>query len=68
MAGLAFTGWLFFDSLVCAAILALFAIPLEKKWLKSRADARRKELAMQLKDLLFSLSASFRPGVIWRRR
>jgi tight adherence protein B len=62
MGGFAFVGWLFFDNAICAVILALFAIPLEKKWLKTRADVRRKELSMQLKDLLFSLSASFQTG------
>jgi len=62
MAGLAFTGWLFFDSLFAVVVLALLAFPLEKTWRKSRADARRRELAVQLKDLLFSLSASFQTG------
>ena len=61
-AGLAFTGWLFFDSLFAAAALALLAVPLEKAWRKGRADARRGELSSQFKDLLFSLSASFQAG------
>ena len=60
--GLAFTGWLFFNNPICMVFLALLAIPLEKTWRKSRAAARRKELAMQFKDLLFSLSASFQSG------
>jgi len=60
--GLILTGWLFFDNAALAVCLALLAIPLEKKWRKSRALARRKELAAQFKDLLFSLSASFQSG------
>ncbi|MCL2111230.1 MAG: type II secretion system F family protein [Clostridiales bacterium] len=62
MAGMALTGWLFFDSFIAAALLALFAFPLEKVWLKSRTAARRKELSAQFKDMLFSLSASFQSG------
>ena len=61
-AGLAFTGWLFFNSPFAAAALALLSIPLEKVWRKSRAAARRGELSSQFKDLLFSLSASFQAG------
>ena len=60
--GFAFTGWLFFNSLIAAAALALLAFALEKHWRKARADARRKELAVQFKDMLFSLSASFQSG------
>ena len=60
--GLAFTGWLFFDNPVLAFSLALLAVPLEKEWRKSRSATRRKELAAQFKDLLFSLSASFQSG------
>ena len=60
--GLAFTGWLFFNNPVCAACLALLAVPFEKLWRKNRAAARGKELAGQFKDLLFSLSASFQSG------
>ena len=60
--GLAFTGWLFFNNPVCAVCLAALAIPFEKWWLKTRAAARRKELAIQFKDMLFSLSASFQSG------
>ena len=62
MAGFAFTGWLFFNSPVASIALALLAFPLEKQWRKARADARRKELAVQFKDMLFSLSASFQSG------
>ena len=61
MAGMAFTGWLFFNS-PAAAAMALLAIPLEKVWRKNKADARRRELSAQFKDLLFSLSASFQAG------
>lgn len=60
--GLAFTGWLFFDSFIAAAALSAAAIPLEKIWRRSRSEARRRELAVQFKDLLFSLSASFQAG------
>ena len=60
--GLAFTGWLFFNDPVCVVFLALLAVPFEKTWRKSRAAARRKELAAQFKDMLFSLSASFQSG------
>jgi len=60
--GLAFTGWLFFNNLFAALVLALFAIPFEKYWRKSLEDARRKELAIQFKDMLFSLSSSFQSG------
>jgi tight adherence protein B len=61
-AGLAFTGWLFFDNIIAAAALALCSVPFEKRWRVSRADARRRELAIQFKDMLFSLSASFQSG------
>jgi tight adherence protein B len=61
-AGLAFTGWLFFNHPIAAAALALFSIPFEKEWMKALAYKRRKELAVQFKDLLFSLSASFQSG------
>jgi len=60
--GLLFTGWLFFDNPAGAICLALLAVPLEKVWRKNRAAVRRKELAAQFKDLLFSLSASFQSG------
>ena len=62
MAGMAFTGWLFFNSPIAAVALAMLSIPFEKVWRKSRADARRRELAVQFKDMLFSLSASFQTG------
>ena len=60
--GLAITGWLFFNNPVLAVCLALLAVPLEKKWRQSRAAARRKELATQFKDMLFSFSASLQSG------
>jgi len=60
--GMLFTGWLFFNNMAAAVCLALLAIPLEKKWRENRAAARRRELAAQFKDLLFSLSASFQSG------
>ena len=59
---LAFTGWLFFNNPVCAAGLALFSVPFEKVWRKSRAAGRRKEISLQFKDMLFSMSASFQSG------
>ena len=59
---LAFTGWLFFNSPIAAAGLSLLAFPLEKHYMRSRAEARRKELESQFKDMLFSLSASFQAG------
>ena len=62
MGGLAFTGWLFFNSLIAAVLLALLAFPLEKYWVASRAEKRRKELEVQFKDMLFSFSASFQSG------
>lgn len=62
MGGLAFTGWLFFNSPIAAIGLALLAVPFEKHWLRSRAEKRRKELETQFKDMLFSLSASFQSG------
>jgi len=61
-AGLAFTGWLFFNSPAAAAGLALLSAAFEKKWRQSKAGARRRELAAQFKDMLFSLSASFQSG------
>ena len=61
-AGLAFTGWLFFNNLLAVVLLALLSVPFEKVWLRSRADNRRRELSVQLKDLLFSLSSSFQSG------
>ena len=62
VAGMALTAWLFFNNPVAIAILALLAVPLEKKWRQIRAIARRKELSIQFKDMLFSLSASFQSG------
>ena len=61
-AGLAFTGWLFFNSPFAAAALAFLSVPFEKKWRETRAAAKRKELFAQFKDMLFSLSASFQSG------
>jgi tight adherence protein B len=61
-AGLAFVGFLFFNSPIAAAVLGLCSIPLERYWRQSRAAARRRQLASQFKDLLFSLSASFQSG------
>ncbi|MDR0876284.1 MAG: hypothetical protein LBN12_08760 [Clostridiales Family XIII bacterium] len=61
-AGLAFVGYLFFNSLIAAAALGLCSIPLERYWRKSRMAARRRLLASQFKDMLFSLSASFQSG------
>ena len=62
IAGLAFTGWLFFDSFVAAAALCVLAKPFEKYWRQSFTKKKRKELAVQFKDMLFSLSASFQSG------
>ena len=62
VSGLVFTGWLFFNNLILAFLLAVFSIPLEKYWKKSRREARRKELTVQFKDMLFSLSSSFQAG------
>ena len=62
VSGLAFTGWLFFNSPIAVIGLPLLAFPLEKYYLRVRAEARRKELETQLKDLLFSLSVSFQAG------
>ena len=62
VAGLIFTGWLFFNSPAVAAAFALLSIPLEKVWRKSMADSRRGELSSEFKDMLFSLSASFQAG------
>jgi tight adherence protein B len=61
-AGRAFVGYLFFNSLIAAAVLGLCSVPLERYWRKSRAAARRRQLALQFKDMLFSLSASFQSG------
>ena len=60
--GLAFVGFLFFNSLIAAAVLGLCSIPLEKYWRKSREASRRRQLAVQFKDMLFSMSASFQSG------
>lgn len=60
--GLVLTGWLFFDSPVASVLIAFFAVPFEKRWRKANADKRRKELSVQFKDMLFSLSASFQAG------
>jgi tight adherence protein B len=61
-AGLAFTGWLFFDNILLASVLALLAVPLEKYWKKTQIEKKRKELTVQFKDMLFSLSSSFQSG------
>lgn len=61
-AGLAFVGYLFFDSLIAAVALGLCSIPFEKQWRRSREEARKSQLALQFKDMLFSLSASFQSG------
>ena len=61
-AGLAFVGYLFFNSPVAAVILCLGSIPLERYWRKSREVTRRRILAIQFKDMLFSMSASFQSG------
>ena len=61
-AGLVLTGWLFFNNPFLTAALVLISIPFEKKWRASLAASKRKELATQFKDMLFSLSASFQSG------
>ena len=60
--GLALTGWLFFGSPIAIPIFIIFAFPFEKYWRKALAGSRRKELAIQFKDMLFSLSSSFQSG------
>ena len=62
MPGLAFTGWLFFDNLIAVVALCFFAIPFKKYWIKSFVEKKKKELSLQFKDMLFSLSASFQSG------
>lgn len=63
LGGIAATAaWLFYDDLL-PALLAVPAFPaLSRRYDRSRADRRRRELENQFRDLLLSLGASFATG------
>jgi tight adherence protein B len=60
--GLAFLGFLYYDSLLVAGATALCSIFAEGHYAGYRAGRRRKRLAFEFRDLLLSLSSSFATG------
>jgi tight adherence protein B len=55
-------GVLFFNNPIAVVVLASCAFPAEKYYRKLLARRRRHQLAIEFKDLLLSLSASFQAG------
>ncbi|MDR1816091.1 MAG: type II secretion system F family protein [Clostridiales Family XIII bacterium] len=55
-------GFLFFNNAVACAILFAGAFPFERHYKKMLAERRRKQLSVEFKDLLLSLSSSFQTG------
>jgi tight adherence protein B len=60
--GFAAIGYLFYGSPIASVLLALCAIPAERYYKSYLAQARRQKLAVEFKDMLLSLSASFATG------
>jgi len=56
------TGMLFYKNIIISVVLVAATLPLKKYYSKSVAKKRKAELAIQFKDLLYSLSASFATG------
>jgi tight adherence protein B len=61
-AALLFVGQIFYQSLVCSALLAAFAVPCKRLFERRLAEKRRTALGISFRDLLYSLSASFSTG------
>jgi tight adherence protein B len=55
-------GQVFYQNLLCSALLALFAVPCRRIYARYLADRRRTALGLSFRDLLYSLSASFSTG------
>ena len=56
------TGMLFYKSVILAAIIVLAVIPVKRYYTKIIGEKRRRELTVQFKDFLYSVSASFSTG------
>ena len=61
-AGFAIIGYLFYRSVIPAALLMLCSIPCRRVWENELAAKRRLELAVQFRDMLSSVSVSFTVG------
>jgi tight adherence protein B len=55
-------GQVFYQSLICSALLALSALPCRRLFARRLAEKRRSALGISFRDLLYSLSASFSTG------
>jgi tight adherence protein B len=55
-------GQVFYQSLVCSALLALSSVPCKRLYERRLAEKRRTALGLSFRDLLYSLSASFSTG------
>jgi tight adherence protein B len=55
-------GQVFYQNLVCSALLALLAVPCKRLYAQRLAEKRRTALGLSFRDLLYSLSASFSTG------
>jgi tight adherence protein B len=58
----ALLGFLFYHNIIIGALMALCSIPCKKFYRSHLGTKRRQDLAVQFKDLLASLSASFTTG------
>jgi tight adherence protein B len=61
-AGLMFAGQIFYQNIICSALLAALSVPCRRMYEKHLADKRRTALGISFRDLLHSLSASFSTG------
>ncbi|MDR1246932.1 MAG: type II secretion system F family protein [Clostridiales Family XIII bacterium] len=61
-AGFALMGQIFYQSIVCSALLIAFSVPCKRLYENHLADKRRTALGISFRDLLHSLSASFSTG------
>jgi len=56
------TGYLFYDSIMAGAGIACFTAVLRNRYIEVKISNRKKELLLQFRDLLYSLSASLSAG------
>lgn len=55
-------GFLFFNEIIFTSLFLVLLYPGKKVWARYLAEKRRKELLLQFRDLLYSLSASVATG------
>lgn len=55
-------GWIFYDNLVYGIVIGLLLLTLEGEYRVYLLERRKKELLLQFKDLLYSLSSSVATG------